>query len=147
MHQILHLLTIDAPVETVYQAIAEQQGLAAWWTHDVVAKPVIGSIAEFDFGERYHNEMVITVLEENKRVAWRCIQGNDEWIDTTFSFELEEIPAGTRLRFTHANWRDMTDFYASCNYNWGYYLASLKRLCETGIGSPFPASMKEARDV
>jgi hypothetical protein len=35
------------------------------------------------------------------------------------------------------NWREPTDFFASCNYHWGYYLRSLKLLLETGEGTPF----------
>ena len=46
----------------------------------------------------------------------------------------------TILRFTHGNWRESTDFFASCNYHWGYYLRSLKLLLETGEGTPFQKS-------
>jgi hypothetical protein len=41
------------------------------------------------------------------------------------------------LRFTHGAWREMTDFFAACNYNWGFYMRSLKAYCETGKGQPF----------
>jgi hypothetical protein len=27
--------------------------------------------------------------------------------------------------------------YGTYNFNWGYYLNSLKRLCEEGVGTPF----------
>jgi len=32
------------------------------------------------------------------------------------------------------------EVYGTYNFNWGYYLGSLKRLCEEGIGTPFAAS-------
>jgi len=142
MAEIRHYLVIHAPVEKVYRAISEQSGLAAWWTDDVVAEPKINSVAEFNFDEKYHNEMVVTELTENQQIKWRCQVGDPEWIDTTFSFDLEKKDADTILRFSHGNWREATDFYASCNYHWGYYLGSLKKYCEEGKGYPFISKKK-----
>ena len=44
----------------------------------------------------------------------------------------------TRLRF----WQDYAveledDYYGVYNFNWGYYLESLRLLCATGSGRPF----------
>ena len=140
MADIKHLLTIKAPVEKVYKAITEQQGLASWWTTETVAKPEVKSIAEFRFGDRYHDKMLITNLESNRKVEWECVQGDKEWLGTEFSFHLEQEEDHTILRFTHKNWTAETDFYASCNYIWGGYMTSLKQYCETGNGAPFTAS-------
>lgn len=137
MAEIKHLLTILSPPERVYRAITEQAGLASWWTKDAKAKPEIGSVAEFKFGYRYHNKMRIARLEPYRYVSWECLEGDAEWIGTTFTFELDPLPEGTRLRFTQASWREATDFFASCNYRWGYYMQSLKSYCETGHGTPF----------
>ena len=137
MADIKHLLTIMSPPERVYRAITEQAGLASWWTKETKAKTEIGSVAEFKFGDRYHNKMRIARLEPYRRVSWECLEGDAEWIGTTFTFELDPLSDGTRLRFTHGNWREATDFFASCNYNWGYYMRSLKSYCETGDGTPF----------
>ena len=81
--------------------------------------------------------MKITDLQLNKRVEWKCIEGDKEWIGTTFIFDLEEKGGNTILRFTHGNWKEETDFFASCNYNWGYYMTSLAKYCEEGKGTPF----------
>lgn len=137
MKEIRHLLVIYVPPQKVYRALVEQKGLASWWTDDVTAKPEENTIAEFNFGNRYHNEMIINRLVENRLVSWECRVGDPEWIGTTFSFDLEERGNDTILRFCHGNWRELTDFYASCNYNWGYYLGSLKKYCEEGKGYPF----------
>jgi uncharacterized protein YndB with AHSA1/START domain len=137
MADIKHLLHLNAPSSKVYQAITEEAGLKSWWTDDTIATPNEGAIIEFNFGDRYHDEMKVVKLEPNQRVEWLCLVGEPEWIDTTFIFDLATNGDKTILRFTHGNWRESTDFFASCNFHWAYYLRSLKLLCETGEGTPF----------
>lgn len=137
MADIRHMLLIDAPVDTVYRAITEQDGLAGWWTRQTVAAPEVGSFAEFRFGDRYTDKMRVAVLEPGRKVEWECVEGDKEWIGTRIVFDLEKQGDQALLRFRHAGWRAETDFYASCNYQWGYYMRSLKLYCETGGGTPF----------
>lgn len=137
MVDIVHDLTIRAPVETVYRAVTEQEGLAGWWTRETVASPREGSIAEFKFGVRYNNKMKITELKPNRRVAWECLEGDAEWVGTRFTFDLEGHKDGAALRFGHRDWRESTDFFKRCSENWVHYLCSLKKYCETGTGDPF----------
>ncbi len=137
MPSIKHYLLIKAQPEKVYNAITKTRGLKGWWTAEAKADEIVGGTAEFIFGEQYYNKMKITNLQDNKTVEWVCLEGDKEWIGTTFLFDLEEKDEGTILRFSHNNWKEETDFFASCNYNWGYYLTSLKQYCETGEGTPF----------
>jgi uncharacterized protein YndB with AHSA1/START domain len=137
MSDIKHMLEIKASAETVYRAVATQEGLACWWTAEVNTEAEVGGFAEFRFGERYYNKMKILALEPNRRVEWECLEGDPQWVGTTIAFDLEETENRTVLRFGHNDWREVTDFYAHCNYNWGYYLISLKRYCESGEGTPF----------
>ena len=81
--------------------------------------------------------MLIQELEENKKVVWKCEEGDREWVGTTINFILEPGGEWTHLRFIHDNWNKETDFFANCNYHWGHYLLSLKNYCEVGRGSPY----------
>jgi uncharacterized protein YndB with AHSA1/START domain len=137
MAEIQHLLHINAPAAKVYKAITEEDGLKNWWTNQTIAMPEVGAVIEFRFGERYHDKIKVINLEPDKKVEWLCLHGESEWIDTTFIFDLESKDDLTILRFTHGNWQDTTDFFASCNFHWGYYLRSLKLLMEIGEGTPF----------
>ena len=137
MASIKHYLIIKTPPEKVYEAVTTTGGIKGWWTLDAIADEKVGGVAEFIFGERYHNKMQITELEQNKRVEWKCFQGDKEWIATTVEFDIEAKDKDTVLRFTHGNWREETDFFASCNFNWGYYMRSLADYCEKGEGTPF----------
>ena len=159
MPNIHHELLITASAEKVYNAITTQEGLAAWWTPRAKAKPELNSIARFPFGSEYFKEMEITELKPFKLVKWKCIKGAEEWKGTTLSFELQHGNKATLLNahpelkdviqqvsndkatlliFHHDNWKDYTPMFAECSYTWGQFLKSLKLLCETGKGTPWP---------
>ena len=137
MSAIRHLLTIYAPPERIDRALTEEEGLQAWWTEGAKTLAKIGTTAVFDFGTRFHNEMNIDELVPSERVAWTCIAGDEEWVGTHLIFEIIRITGGSELRFAQTNWREETDFFASCSYNWAYYLSSLKEYCEKGEGRPY----------
>ena len=81
--------------------------------------------------------MYVKELVKNKMVEWECIDGDKEWIGTRINFSIFPDEDGTRLLFSHYEWKEETDFYASCNFQWGRYMKSLKDYCETGKGDPF----------
>jgi len=136
MEHIRHYLTIKAPINKVFEAVTQQEGLASWWTKETIAKPEIGFVNEFKFGGKYHQKMRITALTPNQSVHWVCEDGPQEWLNTKLSFELREKEEKTILRFAQRDWKEATEFYESCNYNWGFFMLSLKNLCETGKGTP-----------
>jgi uncharacterized protein YndB with AHSA1/START domain len=160
MPNIRHEVLIGAPAEEVYDAITSQQGLAGWWTPDTKARTERDSIARFAFGPDYFKEMKVTELTASEEVKWICIAGADEWRGTTISFKLQpgdrqallsshpeakdqiqqqgNLDKGTLLILSHDNWREYTPMFAECNYTWGQFLRSLKLLCETGKGRPWP---------
>lgn len=138
MKSIYHRLLIKSPIEKVYNALTHEEGLSGWWTPETKAKPEIGSIARFAFGPDYFKEMKITNLESPNKVAWLCIQGYEEWIGTTLTFELESTKKGTVLLLHHDGWKAYTPEFAGCSYDWALFLRSLRLLCETGKGTPYP---------
>lgn len=159
MPNIRHEVLIGAPADHVFRAISTQQGLSAWWTPGATAEPVRDSVARFPFGPTYFKEMKIAKVEPSAQLEWTCITGCDEWIGTTLSFELRsgdkgtlsksryelsdqlqqlEHNEGTLVMFKHDGWREYTPMFAECSYTWGRFLRSLKLLCETGEGRPWP---------
>lgn len=162
MKSIRQNVLIAAPVEKVYHALTTQEGLAGWWTPAATAKAELNGISRFPFNFPsfdYSKEMKITELKPNSRVEWECIAGADEWIGTTISFRLEsgdkatlgnahpelmgqleqqKTDNGTLVIFEHNDWREYTPMFSECSFTWGQFLRSLKRLCETGKGQPWP---------
>lgn len=159
MPDITHALLIGSSAERIYGAVTTQNGLSAWWTPHTKAKAVLNSVAHFPFGPGYYKEMLITELQPFELVRWTCIQGADEWIGTEIVFSIisgdKELLSGkypeiqgqaeqlqnneaTLLVFRHNGWKSQTLMFAECNYTWGQFLRSLKLLCETGRGKPWP---------
>ena len=140
MADILHMITIKSRPEHVYPALTEQAGLAGWWTESVLAEPLVGSVAQFRFGDRGGSDMEILALERNRLVHWVCRAhlSGDEWVGTEVFFELQAERDATVVRFSHRRWLEATDFLRVCSMKWAVYLVSLKKLVETGQGRPWP---------
>ncbi|ATP56513.1 ATPase [Pedobacter ginsengisoli] len=135
---IYHKLQIDAPVETVYGALTTQKGLAGWWTPETIAKPEVGSVSRFAFGPTYFKEIEVTELKPYGSIKWLCLKAHEEWVGTTITFELEPNRKGSSLLFHHDGWAECTPEFAACSFDWALFLRSLKLLCETGKGLPYP---------
>ena len=88
--------------------------------------------------------MQITELEPMRTIGWRCIGGHAPWADNTFRFELVDHDFRTRLRFWQHYARELEDdYYGVYNFNWGYYLESLRLYVTTGEGKPYVAAATE----
>ena len=135
-YNIEHLLVIKTASSIVYEALTTQNGLAEVWTRELIVKPVVGFVNEFRFGKDV-DKMKITRLTENRLIVWDVIDSDPEWIGTVISFALEEKNGATVITLKQEKWREVTDFYRSCNYNWGFFLLSLKSYCEKGKGMPY----------
>jgi len=145
MHAIRHRIGVEAPVDTVFEQVATIDGLRQWWTTDTRGRSVVGDTVGFHFGERGFMTMRVLELESDNRVAWTCVDGPEEWIDTTISFDLTQTDGETVLNFVHAGWREPVEFMGHCSSKWGSYLLSLKHGLEDGLARPFPHDEKMSR--
>ena len=141
MDKIIHAVDVKASKDRVYEALTTREGLAGWWTTDVTADVRVGGLIDFRFGGFFHPVMEVIKLDPGRLVSWKCVGGEKDWENGRFSFALEDRASLTLLMFTQDYARELSDeTYGRFNYNWGYYLGSLKKLCETGKGAPFGAS-------
>ena len=146
MKVIHHVLDIDAPSSKVWSAITDRSGLAAWWSTQVTAAPAaVGARVDFTFAGDFNPSFEIAELDAGVGLEWHCVGGHEPWNDNTFRFELVPLDDGrTKLRF----WQDYAvelsdDAYGVYNFNWGYYLESLRLLVTTGTGKPFDAEAQQ----
>jgi uncharacterized protein YndB with AHSA1/START domain len=146
MHDIRHRIGVEATIGAVYGHIATVDGLRQWWTTDTRGQSSVGDKVSFHFGgpDRFMT-MEVVELDADRRVVWRCIDGPEEWIDTSIVFDLKHVEGETIVNFTHAGWREPVEFMGHCSSKWGSYLLSLKQSIERGAGLPFPNDVKMSR--
>lgn len=141
MKKIIHVVSIDAPRGDVYSAIGTGEGLSSWWSTRVEASERVGGEIRFTFTGDFHPVMEITDLQKDERIAWKCLSGHEPWRDNRFAFSLEDVDDRVRLTFVQEYAKELSDVaYGTYNFNWGYYLFSLKQYCETGRGLPYQVS-------
>jgi len=139
MANIEHIQYISAPASAVYQVLASAEGLVEVWTQELQFVAEVGSVNEFRFGNEVPTKMKIITLVPDQRMEWRCVESDPEWIGTCVSFELSEKDGITSVVLQHAGWREVTEFYRFCNYNWAIFLLSLKEWCEGREGINYQA--------
>lgn len=141
MPSILHRLTIDAPPERVRELVAAREGIQRWWTsRPVSGDDSVGGRIAVHFSDSERPAAVFEVLElEPTRIAWRCVDGPNDWLETHIAFALEpRADGGTTLLFSHEGWREENEFMSGCSTNWGAYLTSLKSGAEGDGFNAYP---------
>jgi uncharacterized protein YndB with AHSA1/START domain len=142
METIRHRVGIEAPLPTVYDAVATREGLARWWTRHVDGESQVGGKLAFWFGGDAPGAiMEVVALEPSRRVVWRCIEGPDDWRDNVVAFDFRDVDGESIILFTH-EWREPVEFMYHCSMRWAYFLMSLKAGLETGSATPWPDDSK-----
>jgi uncharacterized protein YndB with AHSA1/START domain len=142
MPNILHRLTIDAPPQRVHELIATSDGLEAWWTgRPVTGDEQVGGELSFYFSDHGDAAMTFEVVErEPERIVWRCVGGPESWLDTHVTYALSpRDDGGTTMLFSHAGWREESEFMHGCSTNWAGFLIGLKSGAEGGDFAAYPA--------
>ena len=133
MHQIEHLLHINAPLNKVYEAIKDVENIKHWYTTDIVDN--LDNTKTFKWGEMF----LITKCNEieNEKITWEFLESSMPIESLFMTYELSENEGKTRIRFTYGNFSEKSDFYANQNFSSAKYLESLRQFCQTGNGEAF----------
>ena len=126
MAEIVHRVGIKAPLNQVHASFATLRGLREFWTTKVLGDPAPGGRLSFYFAGE-DPSAVMQVLEVNPtRIAWHCVEGPPEWIDTQIAFDLRESGSECAVFFRHSQWAVVSEFTAHCSTKWAYFLLGLK---------------------
>lgn len=135
MKTIHHVVDVAAPARVVWAALTEPGQMASWWSTRL---EVIGDEVHWTFAGDFNPVMRVERAEPERELVWRCVAGHDPWADNTFRFTLAAHDSGCRLRFWQEYATELDDdAYGTYNFNWGYYLESLRLLATTDTGKPF----------
>ena len=108
MPDILHLLTINASPERVYQALATAEGIRNWWTREAELEARVGGKGEFRFYEgKGVTQVRVDALEPTARVVWTVTAANAPggWEGTTITFDLAAKEGATVLSFAQRGFK------------------------------------------
>lgn len=139
MADILHRVSMTAPLDTVYTALTTIDGLSGWWTE--LTTDLGDDVIRFRFdrppGEDGFDMKVLESVP-GKLVHWEVVAGPEEWIGTHVRFDLSQDDQDAVVMFRHEGWREPVPFMYHCSTKWGMFLMSLRELAETGTGRPAP---------
>ena len=140
MADILHRLTIDASREQVHEMLATKPGIKRWWTgHPLEGDEGVGGELAMYFGGADPAAVMQVVEATPDQIVWLCVQGPDDWKQTRITYRLDPAADGaTTLLFSHAGWREQTEFMSMCSTHWASYLIGLKAGLEGRDYTPYP---------
>jgi hypothetical protein len=138
---ILHKVGIEgSSVEDVRAALTTVEGLSGWWADNTTGNSQIGGVLQFRFDAGGIDTKVVELQPD--RVLWEVVDGPEEWIGTTISFDLKQDGDYVSVLFRHEGWKEPVEFMHHCSTKWAIFLMSLKALVETGKGAPDPRDVK-----
>jgi len=150
MAAIIKELTIQAAPRRIWDALTLPDEIGHWWTNDLNVKPEVGSLAEFRFGEwgDFVIRFEVAELDQDKKVYWITRRGpsTGHWTGTSVTWQLEPVPNGTKLVFTHDNFAQADRRYEITRAWWENFLGSLKSYLETGKGTPGSGAFRFERE-
>lgn len=141
MADIVFEFDINATPDKVYKAVSEEAGYKGWWTTNSSIKPEVGSAAEFKLKDHGHDVvfgMKIARLEHNKAIELDVVHAAPpDWPGTKIVVSLAPGEEGTHVIFRHVGFPSTGGSFGFTNYNWGFFMGSLKAYAETGHGMPY----------
>jgi uncharacterized protein YndB with AHSA1/START domain len=137
MPTIYHRFEINAPINTVFEAVSLPAIYINWWPLKCDGQPTIGSQYNFNFGEEYDWYAEVCSLTYNQSIHFKMKVAMTEWMPTTFGFVLIENENSTFVDFEHKDWEDTHEEYRSASYCWAHLLSTLKQYLEKGVIVPF----------
>lgn len=142
---ITHNLTVKASTETIYDAVATQNGINGWWSKECKVGEQEGEDSLLKFNKQgtiVEMGFRTSKLQKGKQVVWECTEnGNPAWIGTKIITEISESNNGeSKVVFSHANfdekWKGQEPFEMTKG-GWDHFVNSLVSYCERGEGMPW----------
>ena len=147
-------IRINAPAETVFDAITNPEALAAWWS-PVTGSGLTGGDLRFPMVAE-HPPLLIHVDEASSpaTVRWTVVECTfmEDWVNTQPTFTIAPLDAGAcDLTFEHVGLNNELECRDTCSRSWDHFVrTSLRELAEGGPGArpavpsspPWPATAR-----
>ncbi|MBK9109463.1 MAG: SRPBCC domain-containing protein [Saprospiraceae bacterium] len=137
MPDILHAFYIQAPLETVFQAVSQAPGLDKWWTQSCRGTPGPEEEYEFFFTPEYIWKGSIRIYNPPHHIEFLMTDAQEDWMHTIVSLQLRSVNNGTEIEFAHRDWKEANKHFRVSSYCWATYLRVLKLYLEKGAETPY----------
>jgi len=131
-------LTVEAPRDEVFDAIATLDGLRGWWTPSASGNERPGGKIGLGFeGVDEHIEPRVPASRRPTEVEWQILEHSalEEWTGTRVRFVLSTRgPKACSVAFQHVGLSPRLSCYDDCEAGWEHFLGSLLVLAEHGVG-------------
>jgi len=126
------------------EAVKKINEVNKWWAKKVKGKSEkLNDKFTVDFGSTWV-DFQITELKPNKKVVWKVIDCNLEWIKnkkewngTDVVFEIAEAKNTTQINFTHLGLIPSSECFDDCKVGWTEHVTeSLVKFINDGEGMP-----------
>src|ERR1700761_7193394 len=129
---------------TPAQAFTAICDVPEWWGQDFTGSAKqTGDQFTIRFGTTFV-DFLIGETTPGQKMVWNVtashlpwLKDTAEWTDHEITFQIDEIPGGSRIGFTQKGLTPVVECFESCEKGWNFYIGeSLKALLNTGTGRP-----------
>ncbi len=134
-------ITISAPAERVYAAIADPEKVVRWFPETLEGEYSVGKQPVFGFGEHGRNQVYIVDARPHEYFAYRWVPGANHFLGDVLSvkttlveFRIEEQPDDTcKVTLTESGFAElpkeiMEDAFRQNSGGWDFMLGRLVKL-------------------
>src|ERR671915_818215 len=91
MNEVITQFDVDAPTDTVWQALTTADGIRGWWTTQAEVPAGAGAVLRLRFPDAPISwDLRVDEAVENERLRWHCVGGPPPWIGTDVLFRLAD---------------------------------------------------------
>ncbi len=121
---------VDRSPAEVFAAINDVRG---WWTGDITGPTdQLGAEFTYQHGEIHRSTQRVVELVPDVRVGWLITAARltfaaqpDEWVGTQVVFDLDPVPTGTEVRFSHLGLTPDLDCFDGCSTGWRFFVGGV----------------------
>jgi uncharacterized protein YndB with AHSA1/START domain len=132
---ILFAFEIDAPPESVIEALTTSAGIESFWTSRAKVPADVGETLELGFAIAPLPFDLRLEQSDERTVVWRTLSFPPHWVGTTVRWDVADRDGGSSVAFRHAGFGDDTDA-GHAGFTWGQIMVRLKHCLETGTSDP-----------
>jgi uncharacterized protein YndB with AHSA1/START domain len=126
---------VDAPPQTVLDALKTSEGIQAFWTTNADVPTEVGETLRLGFAIAPAPFDLRLDRSDESGVGWRTETFPPHWVGTSISWDVQQRDGGATVTFHHDGFADIGDA-GSAAYTWGQIMVQLKHYAETGKPDP-----------